>query len=87
MTHTTGIKTFIWFDTPAAAADAALNSKDFNSEDDQCSLFLLIDSDGDKNWAICTGDAGVHCTIESARDAEAWFEDDWADTTNKSLAE
>lgn len=71
------------YNTPAeAVAEADLE------DDDECSVYLFINSAGEKLWGVRAGHDGwgVHETAGKARDAEDWFEDDWCYTTDAELA-
>lgn len=72
------------FSTAAeAVAEAGLTN------DDECSVYLFIFSDGAKRWGVKSGHDGhgVHTTAESALTAEVFFEDSWCFTDDAELAE
>lgn len=71
------------YDTPAEAVEAA----ELEGED-ECSVYLFIDCDGDRYWGVNPGHDtwGVHATAKDAKDAEDWFEDEWCYTDDEALA-
>ena len=70
-----------FFATPAEAAVGVA--------DGDVSVYLLIDEDGDRRWAVQPGHDGwgIHDQLANAASAEGWFEDEWAYTTDTSLVE
>ena len=69
-----------FFSTPASAAAGV--------PDGDVSVYLLINEDGDRRWAVQPGHDGhgTHTQLADAVKAEDWFEDDWAYTTDAELA-
>ena len=83
MQHTTGLD-LEFFATPAEAVAAS-----GLSGDDECSVFLMIDGEDDRSWAVVEGldSRGIHTTAAKAADAQDWFEDEWCYTTDRELAD
>jgi len=74
-------KQLAFFATPAEAAAGVA--------DGDVSVYLLIDEDGDRRWAVQPSHDGwgVHTQLADVKNAEEWFEDDWAYTTDANLAQ
>jgi len=83
-----------FFDTIEEAAAAALAKATARAEaegdevDPNVSVYLLIDDDGERTWAVRPGHDGygVHTRVAALANIDSWLEEEYAYTTDPERA-